>query len=64
MLGCHRDGFDNGRNGGTESDCIVTDIDTSERVNKDLLLPELPTNTEKQEENLCKTSMNNGKQYL
>ena len=42
-----RAGFDNDHNGGIESDCIVTDIETSERLNKELLPPELPTSTEK-----------------
>ena len=57
-------GTDNGHNGGIDLDCIITDTETSERVNKDLLSPELPTNTEKQDKNLSKTVLNNGNQHF
>ena len=57
-------GTDNGHNGGIDLDCIITDTETSERVNKDLLTPELPTNTEKQDKNLSKTVLNNGNQHF
>ena len=33
---------DNGHNGGIDLDCVITDIEISERMNKDLLSPERP----------------------